>query len=509
MTRTAVIAAWSGALLFACGLPGRDNPADPGGPGNGEEPGIELVAVIPAGSGFAGDRFAEIRYTVTAADILEEISGPMNLVGDRASALVRGIPAGADRVFTVDAFDPNEIRTFSAADTASVTANSPLNLTLTFRRLTGSIEISSELPPEITLFHVAIDADGDTIEHVYEVSGSVQERIADIPTGTGVAIAMDGIDAEAQVLLQVTERANVQSSFVTRITVNAVIGALQIEANFPGYIPVVAIDRFSDTAGTFFKRSEQPGLPAADEPIDFDDAFILRSLGPAGEPIAQYHLDVKPSAPALVYVAVDSRGDVIPGQLPVFDEIPGDAAYNDLRRIVEVEVERDYRPNAVTSWATMVAAGYDTVMTNSVMHCVMVPDGSTARQRITAGVSVELQDGWYRDEIVKYLLFESVGSTGSSLSTPIMYAFLQNDTDLSEGFAVDADGFTHNVISLLPGQEGYSPLWALTLFKLEAFERVFDNPSAVTQSQNPDNKLELEDISVLLVNAPVVAVLPP
>ena len=514
MRLAGAVAALGWALVLSgCGLPGRDNPADPGVPGEDEDPGIEFIALIPEGVDVAGDRFAQIRYTVTAADI-EAISGPMNLVGDRASALVRGVPLGVARVVTFDAFDKNEIRTFSAADTLTITAAAPSSVKLVFHRLTGSIEISSDLPPEITLFDVAVVADGDTVRFSYEVSGTVQERITDIPTGTGVSVLMSGIDSESQVLLQTSERTNVQSNFVAHITINAVIGVLQVRANFPGYIPVVAIDRFSDLAGTFFRRSENSQLPEADEPIDFDEDFLMHSLGPNGEVVEQYHLDAKPSAPGLMFQAVDFRGDAIPGQLPVFDSIPGDAAYNDVRRVVEVEVERDYRPNAVTSWTAILAAGYDTTMTNQVIHCVMVPDGSVASKRFAADIPLGLQDGWYQDQIVKYLLFENPASSliidfaGNSLSTPIMYAFLQNDEDVSDGFAVDDDGDTHNVVTLLPGQQGYSPLWALTLFILDAFDRVADVPSAQSQAGNPENRLELEGGAVILVNAPIVAVLP-
>ena len=162
----------------------------------------------------------------------------------------------------------------------------------------------------------------------------------------------------------------------------------------------------------------------------------------------------------------------------------------------------------------MLDAGYDTTMTNRVMHCVMVPDGSVAAKRFSADVPAGLQDGWYREQIVKYLLFENptsavkIAFSGNSLGTPIMYAFLQNDRDASGGFATDSDGLTHNVVTLLPGQEGYSPLWALTLFILEAFDRVADVPSAQSQAGNPENRLVLDDGAVILVNAPIVTVLP-
>jgi len=63
---------------------------------------------------------------------------------------------------------------------------------------------------------------------------------------------------------------------------------------------------------------------------------------------------------------------------------------------------------------------------------------------------------------------------------------------------------THNVVTRLPGEEGYSPLWVLQIFKLAAFDRVLDLASALDQSKNEENKLDIGEL--LHINAPIVQV---
>ena len=100
------------ALVVGCGALERDNPADPSHENGGEDEGIDLTASLPPGAVVgSGSRLAHVRYEVSAEDMGEPIQGEMNLVGDRAQARVLGVPDGADRVFRVDAFDVNQIRT--------------------------------------------------------------------------------------------------------------------------------------------------------------------------------------------------------------------------------------------------------------------------------------------------------------------------------------------------------------------------------------------------------------
>ncbi|MFT5090657.1 MAG: hypothetical protein ACI8PG_005038, partial [Planctomycetota bacterium] len=63
---------------------------------------------------------------------------------------------------------------------------------------------------------------------------------------------------------------------------------------------------------------------------------------------------------------------------------------------------------------------------------------------------------------------------------------------------------THNVVTRLPGEEGYSPLWVLQVFKLSAFERVLDLASALDQAKNEENLVELGRL--IRINAPIVHV---
>ena len=53
-------------------------------------------------------------------------------------------------------------------------------------------------------------------------------------------------------------------------------------------------------------------------------------------------------------VAVDRRGDRVIRQLPIFGEIPGDPGYNDLRQVIEVRVLMPWvstMAGIVTGWS--------------------------------------------------------------------------------------------------------------------------------------------------------------
>ena len=502
---------WWGALvlLMGCSSPTRDNPDDPG-LGDGDE-GIELIADLPAGVRASGDLLAEIRFKVTADDMADSVVGNMNLVGTQARGLVKGVLAGEARRFEVEVFDVNRIRTFSAIDTLDVSSSSPLTVRVSLIRLTGGLELTSQLPPEIVNLRVDVVIAGDTTATLsFEVDENLLEQIQGIPTGTGVELAMSGVDHEDQVLVSETVRTDIRVDLLARVSLPVETGAVDVLVNFPDFVPIVAIDRFSDSAAVFFLRSLKPSLPAADEPIDFDEDFLHRALGPNEEVVEFYHFDVQSRTPGRVYVLFDRRGDSIPSQLPLFDEIPGDAGYNDLRFVVEVSVsDLNYRANSITSVADLRQAGFDTTVTEKLWNCVMVPDGSSATRRFDPTDAVGLMDGWYRDQVVRYLLFENPDSqaaiefTGTEVSAPVMYAFLENDRDINDGFAVDPMGATHNVVTRLPTEEGYAPLWALRMFELDVFDRVTSVASAQDYDRE-DNVIDLGE--VLIINAPVVSV---
>ena len=496
-------------LLTTCGIPDRDNPADPGI--GDDDPGIELIATLPVDLEFVpGSRLlSEVRYSITAADMRTPVTGTMNLVGERARAVALGVPDGLGRRVHVEVFDTNRIRTLAATDTIDIAGGVPSILFLPLKRLTGGVELISSLPPEIVGLSVSIVIGLDTTRVDYDIDQSrLQKLITDIPTGTGVRMLLRGRDADGQVLVTEDVSIDVRDDLLARLTLPVVTGAVSITANFPDYLPMATIDRFSDAAAVFYRRADHANLPDAGEPIDFDRFFLHRALGPNQEQIQFYNFDVRRKTPANVYFIVDRRGDRIPRQLPIFDEIPGDAGYNDLRRVIEVRMTgSDFQPNSLSSLADIQAAAAETTVTDQIMNCVIVPDGSSARLRFDPTDAVGLHDGWYRDQAIRYLLFENPESRavvefgGQEISAPVMYAFFENDTDPTDGFADDGAGLTHNVVTRLPEQEGYSPLWALRVFRLSVFDRVVSVGSA-QDSDREDNVVPLP--AVLIVNAPVV-----
>lgn len=279
-------------------------------------------------------------------------------------------------------------------------------------------------------------------------------------------------------------------------------------AKNPDNAPVVSVDRFSDAFAHLFKRSANSSFPAANAPIDCDQGpFITHGLGPNGEKVAYYNFDVLPTTPAPIYVFF-AGGTQAPGQLNVVDVLPGDPGYNDFWLITKVAVPSDYVANSVTSLAEITAAGFVTTPTNMLVNCPVVPAGSTAKLRYTSESSA-LQRGWYRDKIVNYFSFDehalTTGTGGAAPTAPILVAF-NVDPDPNNAMSGPPSGFvtepgtmqTHNVISVLPTDSSYSPLWSVSAYKSTSFSAV---SNWATASQAPVAAANLAD-----VNCPVVSV---
>jgi len=504
---------WVLFFATACGLPDRSNPADPR-IGGSDGDGIQLLAEVPSTHrSDIADRIDEVRFSISAADMTKPIVGTMDLVGSSARARVGGISPGSDRIFSVVAVDGSGIPTFAAIDTQDVDGESTEAISLQMRRLFGSVELISQLPPEIVTLEVRIDVGADTLLRSYDIEGPLTQRIADIPTGADVLVTLRGFDAEAQVLLQDVLRADIREDLIAHLALEVFGGSIRIVANFPTYLPVVEVDRFSDEMGSFFRRTDNPDLPAPNEPIDFDlPQFLLRGFGPNGEAVTFYHFDMRPQEPGTVYEFFDRRGERIVGQLPVFDRIPGDSGYSDFWQVHQVRVQDlEYRVNSLHAAEDVLASGWEIEASDEVANYVIVPFGSRASRRFDAATPVRALDGWYAGQITKYLVFENPQSTAQvdfgsgQINTPQMYAFFDNNRDEKDGFALDPETQgTHNVVTRLPGEEGYSPLWVLQVFTLSAFERVLDLASALDQAKNEENLVELGRL--IRINAPIIQV---
>lgn len=273
----------------------------------------------------------------------------------------------------------------------------------------------------------------------------------------------------------------------------------------PSTAPKAEVDRFSDEAGTLFRRSASPSLPGANQPIDMDQApFITMGLGPEGQPVRYYNFDVQPAAPAPIYVLFRTgESTPVQGQLNIVDAIPGDAGYNDFWQVVRVTVPADYVANTATSREDLTRAGFPMETTTTLVNCPIVPDGSTANE---GGGADGLTRGWYDGEIVFYFNFGEAALTatasGEVPTSPISVAFNVNPDQPNGGpasgfMAQGASGQTHNVTHTVPGDAGYSPLWAVIPYDNAFFPQVHDRVSATA----------VDDFGVAaLVNCPVVFV---
>jgi hypothetical protein len=264
-------------------------------------------------------------------------------------------------------------------------------------------------------------------------------------------------------------------------------------------IEYVSVDRFSDDAATVLRRSDNPDLPAPNEPIDYDADFLNHALGPDGEDVQYYGFDVASFRSAQVYSFVFASDPTsrVPGQSAVFDVIPGDDGYNDFWQMITVLVPDDYEPNPVRSLADIEAAGFVLEPTGTIINCPIVPFGSSAE---LAGRD---STGWYKGKHVAYFTFDST-QTGIVNQSPIdvPYAVVRvifEDNDPAKGMKVDsATGNTHNVFDTLPGDELYRSLWRHDFVDEGDFALVSD-----WESSKAAREAEI-DMDNILVNCPVV-----
>ena len=258
-----------------------------------------------------------------------------------------------------------------------------------------------------------------------------------------------------------------------------------------GFVKSPMIDRFSDQAAHLFQRSSNPGLPAPNAPINFDQGpFITQGFAPNGDYVSYYNFDVMSTTPAPIYVFfAEGVSSPIAGQNNLVDVIPGDKGYNDFWNVVKVTVPKTYQANQIKSVSDLLAAGYKIEKTSILVNCPIVPVGSTASIRYAGSTDTGLHLGWYRGQVVNYFNFSeaklTLSSSGEVPLSPIYVMFNKNPNPQdagsgpASGFVVDSStGRTHNVIETVPDQKSYSPLWYVEVLDNGAFTMIHDAASA-------------------------------
>ncbi len=264
-------------------------------------------------------------------------------------------------------------------------------------------------------------------------------------------------------------------------------------------IEFIAIDRFSDEAGTMMRRSDNPELPAPNEPVDYDTDFLTHALGPSGEDVGYYAFDVSSlrSAPVYSVVYESDTSQRVKGQGSIFDVIPGDEGYNDFWQVVEVLVPDDYTPDTLRSLDDIERSGFDLKWTGTIVNCPIVPYGSSAK------LAKRSVFGWYEGYRVQYFSFEAQQASVANPGTlDVPYAIIRvifEKNDPAKGMKIDpVTGKTHNVFDTIPGDRLYRALWRHDFVDEAAFESIHD-----WESSKAADKVDV-GMDNILVNCPVV-----
>jgi hypothetical protein len=202
--------------------------------------------------------------------------------------------------------------------------------------------------------------------------------------------------------------------------------------------------------------------------------------------VRYYNFDVMSVAPAPIWVLFrEGASTPLPGQLNIIDVVPGEGGNNDFWQVMKVTVPAGYVANTATSIQDILDAGYPVEVTDMVVNCPVVPEGSTALEGPGAN---GLTLGWYKDQVVFYFDFDeaplAATANGEVPTSPIFVSF---NVDPDQAGGGPASGFmtqgssvqTHNVVATVPGDVDYSPLWGVHPFSNQDFEAVYDLPTAM------------------------------
>jgi len=273
----------------------------------------------------------------------------------------------------------------------------------------------------------------------------------------------------------------------------------------PDKAAVASVDRFSKDAGHLQLRTDGNGIPGPNQPVDFDAGpFNTQGLSPQGKPVRYYNFDVQSTMPATVYILYRAGASTpLPGQLPIIDELPGEKGYNDFRQVTKVSVPASYEANSIVDAAALKSSGFKMEKADAIRNMPVVPDRSIARHRLNGG-DASLQRAWYKGKVAKYFAFNEtalLAANGEDVPISPISVFFNINPDQPNGGP--ASGFrkepgsaqTHNVVSTVPGNPSYSPLWVVSVFDTADWPKVHDLDSATNAN--------ILAASVATVNCPI------
>jgi plastocyanin len=181
----------------------------------------------------------------------------------------------------------------------------------------------------------------------------------------------------------------------------------------------------------------------------------------------------------------------VEGQHNIIDVVPGDAGYSDLWNINMVTAPSDYVAETLKSAADVMSSGYPVQPTDILVNCPIVPPGSTTETGTT------LTQGWYEGQKVYYFDYGPNPDTTAPIYALITGMDAQGNPQFVEG--------QHNIIDVVPGDEGYSAFWLVNLVTVPSDYVAETLKSAADVMASGYPMIETD----ILVNCPVINVAEP
>jgi predicted lipoprotein with Yx(FWY)xxD motif/plastocyanin len=182
----------------------------------------------------------------------------------------------------------------------------------------------------------------------------------------------------------------------------------------------------------------------------------------------------------------DGSPNFVPGQHNIVNSVPGDPGYSDLWRVNLVTVPADYQADSIRSQADILAGGFAMEQTDILVNCPIVPPGSTTQ------TGIPLTQGWYKDRHIYYFDF----GPNPAATAPIYALITGKDAQGNPQFVTGQ----HNIIDVVPGEEGYSDFWKVNLVTVPA-GYVAETLKSAADVMATDYEMTATDI---VVNCPVV-----
>jgi len=218
----------------------------------------------------------------------------------------------------------------------------------------------------------------------------------------------------------------------------AVIAVMLVSGAFVGYLLGVGV---------------QAPDPYATQDFTFDRpaAIPLRTAYYNGTEIHYYDFGETSAAaaPMVLLFSAENHSQIIEGQWPIIDTIPGHPGYSDFWIISKAYVPSPYVANSIRSFQEVYVAGYEIEPKGWSTNWPVVNEDTTLENS-----TQEVDQWWYRgSEVDGFDMGRNVPLLAGAVVAAPVYLFVYGNGSMVPGQL--------KVFPSVPGDDGYTDLWRL------------------------------------------------